>query len=1252
MTRDNIYVYYLLTILNYNLKNMKKLIYLAIFSLLFIFNVNSLNAYTCDQIFEWKTLRYDANYKFYDVFNAWPKDVFLNTKTIHYLNPEYLDQGWNFDWTSQLKNNWFKVPKNSSMRILETWTTNWRIGKHPTVRTKANRNSYDFMVAYELSYDYSNNYPNASDDIVHTECEYYSVSWCGDWVLDAWDEICDPKDTSRTWYGNGWCDAQCKPININSSVSCDSIDLSAIKWDSPFNTTVTCNWTNANSYQILCWDGSVINSKTWQCSYTFWGWYDVSCIVNWNVTSNSCKAKVEVTWLTPLIRVQKFSWNNADLDWNISHIPTDDSQTVNKWEKAVFNILVENFWKENLKQVSLRDPLEPLCNRSDAETRAILRTVWNNDEIFNIWESFTYSCEKSNTQQGYTNKINVVWTGVNSNISVTDTDTTEVKLVQPEIRVVKVDSNINDLDWNIWNDTQLVKLSEKAVFWITATNIGTEDLNTIILNDPLEPLCNRSDTETKEILKTIWNNDEVFNVWESFTYSCEKLNTLANYTNTILITWVWVTSNDNVNDDDTTVVVLATIESWTCEAIVTGTQSWAVLSTATWLCENSWEVAVEFKENQVWNIINYTWSCREWTTIKTWGECSANYTPTIIEPGTCESNVTGVQTSEIFGTTTWLCKNAWETVVNFAEVKVWNISTYTWGCQIWNIVKTEWQCSANYSNSTTCTWNCGRSGSNAICEDILSKWNDKYTCVWSNKTTMMWIDCDWDWVYEQVKYSSNKSAFTRNNGVYEYTFTCNNPDGADLKPICAVEKHNISVNQSAWWNTSSSCKNWTQTCWNGKIEWNEECEAPIDGNWNIGSIPSFCSSSCKVKKSLFTTEPDEWEIGFVGMYDTILGHNQNLGKLDWEIYLWNNSNYTFNNTVFNGICVTTNNIGGQENTWDSLSNVWLTRHCTDINGKFYPNQKIFLEKSLVDVVADKNKVDWDNYEDNKLVVTVRTLTDTAPYAKILNWSDHMTGKFRVRVAKPAIVTTWGTSFTKAWVSSNTQKIAEENWINTENWETWVNDNDVWVWTKSSSSSTVSETNTGVVKDASSYKENSEAIDTENLSDTNWVINSISDFNDKYNGLDNIFVVRNSNVNLWDTDLNLDEATTYIIDWGNLYINWNIKANKNIAFVVKNGWNIIVWASVTEITWTYIVIPDDSNIWEIKWIASDKTLIIKGSLYGNTENLVENRYNVEENSNWELTFGTIVSFGSSVFQKPAPMVSSFVNTYLKTSKVAK
>ena len=381
------------------------------------------------------------------------------------------------------------------------------------------------------------------------------------------------------------------------------------------------------------------------------------------------------------------------------------------------------------------------------------------------------------------------------------------------------------------------------------------------------------------------------------------------------------------------------------------------------------------------------------------------------------------------------------------------------------------------------------------------------------------------------------------------------------------------------------------------------------------------------------------------MYDMVIWHNQDLSKLNNEIYIWNNSDYAFNNSVFNGICVTTNDVAGQRNIWDSISNVWLTRHCTDITSKFYPGQKIYLRKNLSDIKADKNKVNWADYEDNNLVVTIRTTTNTAPYAKILNWSDHLTGKFRVRVAKPAIQTTWGTSFTKAWVSADSNKIAEENGINLDwgNTNDWKNSNDVWVWTKSSSSNTT--TDTKIVEDATKYQDESSAIDNNLVSDSN--VTTLGDITDKYNGLDNVFILKNANVTLGDTDLTLSEPTTYIIDGGNLNIDWNIKANKNIAFVVKNGWNINIWASVTEIMWTYIVLDS----WKITGDDSAGQLTIKGSLHGDITNLVDNRYKVTEN-NWELTFGTVVSFGSTVFQKPAPMVTQFVNTYLKTSKVAK
>jgi hypothetical protein len=64
------------------------------------------------------------------------------------------------------------------MDILSTTQPGWQIVKHPQTRTNGTRSSYDFMISYKSNYDYSNNYPDSSDDRFHTECQYFSVTWC------------------------------------------------------------------------------------------------------------------------------------------------------------------------------------------------------------------------------------------------------------------------------------------------------------------------------------------------------------------------------------------------------------------------------------------------------------------------------------------------------------------------------------------------------------------------------------------------------------------------------------------------------------------------------------------------------------------------------------------------------------------------------------------------------------------------------------------------------------------------------------------------------------------------------------------------------------------------------------------------------------------------------------------------------------------------------------------------------------------
>lgn len=51
--------------------------------------------------------------------------------------------------------------------------------------------------------------------------------------------------------------------------------------------------------------------------------------------------------------------------------------------------------------------------------------------------------------------------------------------------------------------------------------------------------------------------------------------------------------------------------------------------------------------------------------------------------------------------------------------------------------------------------------------------------------------------------------------------------------------------------------------------------------------------------------------------------------------------------------------------------------------------------------------------------------------------------------------------------------------------------------------------------------------------------------------------------------------------------------------------------------------------------------MNGSLYGNIEDLVKNRNYIKQETDGQLSVGTIVSFGSGIFHKPAPLVSQFV-----------
>lgn len=277
---------------------MKKIIFIiSIFIAIFSIGTSANAGFAqCDQVFDWWMLRYNYSYPFYDTLHA-STAVYLWNWYVDYDTPSYLDQWSPYDWTSQLVNNWYKVNQNSSMKVIETWAVNWRIANHPTTRTNWTRNSYDFWIRYTLWYDYDNTWKNINK---HTECVYYSISWCGDGVLDTgYGEKCDPNDPDKKWWWSGWCDqVSCSPVN--SAISCDVLSVSPSSGYAPMTSNFVCNATWANKYTIKVKDSnwtilSTINSD--KGSYTFsntWN-YNVECVINDDITGPACAKPVTVT---------------------------------------------------------------------------------------------------------------------------------------------------------------------------------------------------------------------------------------------------------------------------------------------------------------------------------------------------------------------------------------------------------------------------------------------------------------------------------------------------------------------------------------------------------------------------------------------------------------------------------------------------------------------------------------------------------------------------------------------------------------------------------------------------------------------------------------------------------------------------------------------------------------------------------------------------------------------------------------------
>jgi len=242
----------------------------------------------------------------------------------------------------------------------------------------------------------------------------------------------------------------------------------------------------------------------------------------------------------------------------------NDTQTVNFGGKATFTIKVTNDGSVGLKKVRVEDTQEPHCVLTEAQALEKIQAIGNQDDIFDPQESFTYTCEDTNVTESYTNTASTFGTSVVDNTTIVDdSDDTQVVLnpngPQPAIDIDKDDSTPGTED-DDGNDIQKIAPSADATatFTIKVTNTGEVDLKDIIITDPLSPGCERSSSQTEPLIEAIGNKDKIFNIDESFTYTCTLSPITESFTNMASVIGTPINGQPNVTDSDSSQVILKT----------------------------------------------------------------------------------------------------------------------------------------------------------------------------------------------------------------------------------------------------------------------------------------------------------------------------------------------------------------------------------------------------------------------------------------------------------------------------------------------------------------------------------------------------------------------------------------------------------------------------------------------------------------------------------------------------------------------
>ena len=1028
-----------------------------------------------------------------------------------------------------------------------------------------------------------------------------------------------------------------KPVTVTPVVStavCNTLTVTPSTWDAPLSSTVTCSWTDVTTYRIDCWNGNSVNAATWNCNYPVVWTYTASCFVDWQATTTAWCQK-PVTANTPLTRcwdgviqspndagqletcddgnlvngdgcssvciiepyvpsivIDKTDGNPLDID---GILWTNDSQLIWSGSLSVFKITVTNNGTDDLTNLVITDAMSVKCGWSiPLPAFPVTFMSWSIsgsgnhiDNIFQIWETIEYFCD-SNTQAPYVNTASVNALGILSWNPVNDSDTSEV-LLQLPTPVIDIVKNDNN-PWDL--DLDIWGNDSQTVNSGSLATFGI-----IVTNTGTEDLINVAITDplVPACSRTVVETNAI-------------LQTIGNLDTVFDIgeSFPYNCSDPIVTVNYTNVITVNAIG----------------ITSTTPVTDTDPSVVIVFIPPVVPVCTNLTVTPTSWSSVNRSYSCTWNLATSY--------NV-------VLTDTTWNTQSfSWST----GSFNLNTTGNYSASCFINGLTTTPLACTQTFSRSGWGGW----WGSTSCLSWSFTR--DAAICNGSSRAGFMKFQCD-NWVILERPW--NNVTFNRSEcdfGLDPLLDTMSNTMKFSWAK-CFASRNGTS------WTTRWACQYDPGGWWGGPYCWDGVVQRP-NSSWFMeecdNSASAWCNSDCTLQ---VVTRPWNVNIQIDNIYEHyVIGNTMDLyeshgwsnGNLKWPTVRNLSNNYD-DDYYIPEICV-------YVKSWNSLE--WDEK-CETVGMLYSP---------LVEWEKNSHYYNWPfDYEWNTLWLRNRITQELNTVAYTLGeWSKNpirwafFEKTFDVTVVKPTISTTWGgTNYVN---NENAWNLKEITNVKDTAWNVVVSKNYVWAWIWNDLSSNSKEVIDNVIvekiKDEwDDLEENSDDI-IESVTANDWI---------NYNGMDNVYYVQTLNYiidgsfdinkNPTDTSLTDTASKTYIID-GNVTINSDITGYPgSLAFIVKWG-NITIWENVKNLQWTYIALPNSSWAkWKINgWgNSTNNVLHVTWSMYWDNSHLLSKRTYIKNNSHGQIDVGTIVSFGSSIFRKPAPLTTKFLNDYLEATKVA-